>query len=1356
MKIDKLLRNTAAFAVSGAAFVVNVSAAVPAATPVYAAYEPAAVTYADIAEAAGNDAIKEYGTAVEEGTEIPQVNNESVPETSGTTYYVDAQNGDDSNSGTSENEAWRSVEKVNSVTYQPGDRILFKAGCTWEAPAAPKEADTLDSEADTDNDGRPEEFLAPKGSGMEDEPIVLGAYGEGDLPKLVGNANVNSVVTLKDQEYWDISNLDVSNQAPDFEPNTGKDSENAKLMGNLRAIQIYGQSHSDDGITPGGTLNGFDLHDLYIHDVSGHVYWGGSPLDRGYPGVFGNMGNDASKRTGGIVFEVWEPTTESDMTEEDKAANTNDRPITFDDINISNNIICNTSFGGITIKQWSGQGHDEVNLNGFHSDAVEATNELWHRRFDTATAENGYTNEGFHPHTNVYVTNNYVSNSKTEYGCNTIRLQSVEGGLVEHNVCAGAGTCAIELDYLDDVVVQYNEVYDTRKKMGGADNNAIDTDSETTNCLIQYNYVHDNGDGFLLCGITFSTAVYRYNIIENSGAGDHYIGLYGDSGYNYVHNNLLYSSNNAGSFIGTPGGKNVDKANNPIYFENNIFFNASSGSSSPALYQGNYSYYSNNSYYGSGVNPPSSDAAAVTIDPGFSGEFENDLAAFEITEYSPLIDSGKKVEYPEGFGGEYVDRYLYGLDFYGNAADVSGKPDIGVSEYVFSDGMGIVNGYVKDSYGNPAEDAEVVLAGIDRTVSTDENGYFSFGEIAAGEYSVSVAKEQYDDSVPVQLTVTAGEAASRDLMLGESLSDTGMISGTVMSGGVPVEGVNVSVTSGGSAIAETLTDKDGKYTLEVPAGTGYTLIVAKDGYKYRSVSGIEIQKGNMSTEDIVLQSNDYSDTQYFINDGFNEYNAGMFESNDVWTVYGISEDSKTVTIEEEGDNKYLRLSKNTTASGDVGIYNTEKAGLGGNLTIEARIMRTTDGSGSYNQVGMYTFNENDWQGSGSSKNPIATFFMSNGKISAHYKNETGGNSVYDLCEYEFGRWYTVRCTVNLDTKTYDLYVDDMSTPVLSNYPLRNASKDIIDRFLIYSNALNTGDICIDYFRVCTGTPYDYNDAALGSVTVNGTAAEKVSDTEYSFTVLSDTDTAAVEVSSQSPFASVEIDGNAVGSAETTLVPGENRIVIAITAEDGTRKEYTLNIYRATEEDERDAELASVKVNGITAENAGGGEYRVEVPSDTDTLKVEPEAFDSFYAVVAVNGAAVENGSAELAMDSDTVEVDITVISKIGITKEYTLIISRAEEPVETDDYVMDVSDRDISDGTAAVTVRNNTGSAKSACAVIAVYSGGRLAYTDVKTIELSAEADTAVEFDGITADGNVKFMLWQSANDMIPFCDAVE
>ncbi len=1025
---------------------------------------------------------------------------------------------------------------------------------------------------------------------------------------------------------------------------------NAELMGNLRAIQIYGQSYSEDGENSGGTLDGFKLHDLYVHDVSGHVYWGGSPLNRGYYGVFGKMGNDASKRTGGIVFEVWEPTTGKE------------NPITFDNIDISNNVICNTSFGGITIKQWGGTGHDEVDLNGFHSDAVEATGENWYRRFDTATAENGYTNDGFHPHTNVYVTNNYVSNSKTEYGCNTIRLQSVDGGLVEHNVCSGAGTCAIELDYLNDVVVQYNEVYGTRKKMGGADNNAIDTDAETTNCLIQYNNVYDNGDGFLLCGITFSTAVYRYNIIRNSGANDHYIGLYGDTGYNYIHNNLLYSANNATSFVGRPGDKKVDTSSNPIYYYNNIFCNASSGTTSPALYQGTYSYYGNNSYYGTGVTPPSSDKNAVTENPKFTGDFTDDLEAFKLTDKSPLINSGTSVTYPSDFGGTFVDKYINTFDFYGNTVDMSKKPDIGVNEYQFTSGKGIIRGYVYDQYGNPTANAAVKLNGTNTTAVTSESGYYSFGEVDAGDYSIIVSKDNYDDSEAVSKTVTASSVTDADLNLGESQSDTGLVQGTVTSDGKAVSGARVVLTNGDTTV-ETETDSAGAYSIEAAADEDYTISITKDGYKYKSQSGVTIQKGNITKLDFVLQSNDYSNTVYFINDSFNGYETGDFTSNDVWTAYGSS--NGTIEIVEDSENsgnKYLHINKTNKSSSDIGVYNTEAANLSGTVTIEARVMRTTHGSGSANQFGMYTFNDNttDWKNGGSSKNPIATFFLSGKNISTHYKNESGSNSTYNLKPYEFNEWHTLRCVANLDTHTYDFYVDDMNTPILSNYLLRNASKSVIDRFLFYSNATNTGDICVDYFRVCTGSAYDYNDAALSSVSVNDEAAEKISDTNYSVTVSNDTEKAAVMPTAQSAFATVKVGDTEISDsgAEVNINEGDNTVTVTVIAEDGTEKEYSLNIHRATAAEELDASLDGVTVNGEAAKKSSETEFTASVTANAKTVTIVPSAHEVYYATVKVNGESLNNdGAAVLDMNDDTLTAAIAVECR-GITKNYTLTVTR--------------------------------------------------------------------------------------------------
>ena len=44
------------------------------------------------------------------------------------TYYVDAKNGNDGNSGTSPTSAWKSLEKVGGFQFQPGDAVLFKRG----------------------------------------------------------------------------------------------------------------------------------------------------------------------------------------------------------------------------------------------------------------------------------------------------------------------------------------------------------------------------------------------------------------------------------------------------------------------------------------------------------------------------------------------------------------------------------------------------------------------------------------------------------------------------------------------------------------------------------------------------------------------------------------------------------------------------------------------------------------------------------------------------------------------------------------------------------------------------------------------------------------------------------------------------------------------------------------------------------------------------------------------------------------------------------------------------------------------------------------------------------------------------
>ena len=113
------------------------------------------------------------------------------------TYYVDAALGRDTFSGTAPNRAWRTLNKVNSKTFLPGDNLLFKAGQTWTGQ------------------------LHPLGSGAAGNFIKIDIWAGTEKAKIVGNGvgqkcgalgpPVAGAVYLVDQDYWEIRNLDVTN-----------------------------------------------------------------------------------------------------------------------------------------------------------------------------------------------------------------------------------------------------------------------------------------------------------------------------------------------------------------------------------------------------------------------------------------------------------------------------------------------------------------------------------------------------------------------------------------------------------------------------------------------------------------------------------------------------------------------------------------------------------------------------------------------------------------------------------------------------------------------------------------------------------------------------------------------------------------------------------------------------------------------------------------------------------------------------------------------------------------------------------------------------------------------------------------
>ena len=70
------------------------------------------------------------GTTV--GSMMPTEAVQAEENSQGKTYYVDSENGKDTNDGLSEGKAFQTLNKVNDLTLGAGDRVLLKNGSVFE------------------------------------------------------------------------------------------------------------------------------------------------------------------------------------------------------------------------------------------------------------------------------------------------------------------------------------------------------------------------------------------------------------------------------------------------------------------------------------------------------------------------------------------------------------------------------------------------------------------------------------------------------------------------------------------------------------------------------------------------------------------------------------------------------------------------------------------------------------------------------------------------------------------------------------------------------------------------------------------------------------------------------------------------------------------------------------------------------------------------------------------------------------------------------------------------------------------------------------------------------------------------
>lgn len=137
-------------------------------------------------------------------------------------YYVDAIKGNDLYDGSGQDRAFKTLEKLNSISFQPGDSVLFHAAHTWHGQ------------------------LVIKNSGKQGLPVVISRYGGAGRPVITGDGLVDQTVLIDGADQIEIHHLEITNHSS---------SEGNRTGVLIKALEGY-KKH-------------YVLNDLYIHDISG-------------------------------------------------------------------------------------------------------------------------------------------------------------------------------------------------------------------------------------------------------------------------------------------------------------------------------------------------------------------------------------------------------------------------------------------------------------------------------------------------------------------------------------------------------------------------------------------------------------------------------------------------------------------------------------------------------------------------------------------------------------------------------------------------------------------------------------------------------------------------------------------------------------------------------------------------------------------------------------------------------------------------------------------------------------------------------------------------------------------------------
>lgn len=600
------------------------------------------------------------GTTVASMMPAVSVNAEGQNTATGTTYYVDSENGnaDENATGTSKSDAFKTLEQVNAVNLQPGDQVRFKKGSVFNGEAL---------------------HFTKEDSGSADAPVVISTYGDESAARPQINTNgqgrwnlnygnpldnqnhkwkgeVSSCILIEDTEYIEINGLELTNnRATDKVPETDSNG-NVRDYNDAYAMDRTGVA----GVAKdNGTVDHIVLNDLYIHDVTGNVY-------------------NKHMTNGGIYFIMEKPTNEATTG-----------VARYNDVQIKNCYLDTVNRWGIAVGytyQWGRF------TNASLSDEVMSTYGA-----SKVVIENNYLNNvGGDAITTMYCDNpliqyNVSENAAkqintTDYSRQQPRLDANGNETGKQDVGAGRVAAGIWPWKCKNAIFQYNECFATlNASSGNGDGQPWDADyGDGTN--YQYNYSHGNtASTIMFCGPQSINNTFRYNISQNEDMGP--LDPAGNTGNCQVYNNTFYIKAGLNTIWHRSHGNG-----GPVTAENNIFYFAGSTPATVSNWNpSNNKVFDNNLYYNVSNYPTDANAVkvsagtAVLVDAGSGpvaaaedkqARLHEDPTAttkfdgYKLAANSPAINAGKVI----------VDRNGYSIDhdFFGHA--ITAVPEIGAAE----------------------------------------------------------------------------------------------------------------------------------------------------------------------------------------------------------------------------------------------------------------------------------------------------------------------------------------------------------------------------------------------------------------------------------------------------------------------------------------------------------------------------------------------------------------------------------------------------------------------------------------------------------------------------------------------------